>query len=242
MLPQHREGVRLARCPSGGRPRRSRRRSSSTTGTPSTMSPISVATLRSRMTTVIDARIERVEPPRSTCCCRRAYAGGAAARRSRATSASESAIVRVNAVRVGEVGEVVLPAPWTRRGRAARSSSPSSAARRRRTCCRGSRRPAAQQAVARPSGGARARRRRCGWLDTIVRPLSFSYQRKAGMSSLLAEQQARLAGAGLRGEVALPAARAGGCPRASQRAIVGACPLAHRAPQHGLARGRRSRT
>ena len=77
VLAKHRESVGLLDSRSGAPPRRSPRRSSTPPGTPSTMSPSRVATLRSRMITVIAPLISGYIPPRSMCSsprfrCRRA--------------------------------------------------------------------------------------------------------------------------------------------------------------------------
>ncbi len=61
------------------------------------------------------------------------------------------------------------------------------------------------------------------WLETIVRPLSFSYQRKAGMSSLLpSSSPAWLAPVWEERSHSQGTIR--WLPSSSQRAIVGACP------------------
>ena len=83
-------------------------------------------------------------------------------------------------VGVGEVGEV-LARRRSAAGRGSRSSSPSSGARRRRTGCRGWRRPR-PAGRRRRSGGARSRSRPCRGSRPSSCRLSFSYQRKAGMS------------------------------------------------------------
>ena len=73
------------------------------------------------------------------------------------------------------------------------------------------------------------------WLETIVRPLSFSYQRKAGMSSLLpSSSPAWLAPVWDERSHSQGTIRC--VPRSSQRAIVGACPSRRARRRTGSAR------
>ena len=71
------------------------------------------------------------------------------------------------------------------------------------------------------------------WFETIVCPVSFSYQRKAGMSSLLpSSSPAWLAPVWEERSHSQGTIR--WVPRSSQRAIVGACPSLERPPQDRL--------
>ena len=234
-----RPACRGARCPSGGRPRRRRGRSSRRRAARRS------CRRRRRRPAGRAGRRSPTPAPARTC----AGAGSAAARRrgpgarprgARGRSRRRRAApVCIDGVGAGEVRGVVAPERSRARAPARCSSSASSAARRPRGCSRGWRRPRAA-ARGRRSGGARAPAASRGWLVTIARPRSFSHQRKAGMSSLSAVQQPRLARAGLRRPVGLPALEAVGALAQPARHDAARCRRAARAAAP-RGRGRRSR-